>query len=336
MYEPEIGTWSNTGRPNIAHYEHTATRLQNGKVLVVGGVAAEAPLNTVEFYDPDTDTWSTTGSLNTARFLHTASLLQDGKVLVAGGTQDSLSLIGLGSAELFDPEKGTWSTTSSLNVARQTHTATLLPSGKVLIANGARRWGEDTNSAELYDPASAKWNRTGDLSTSSEGHTATLLHGGGILIAGGYDASFEGSDVLLYRAELYDPDNGAWRNTGALNIARSSHTATLLPNGKVLVAGGASSEANMAELFDPAATVTPRILSASVTGKTLLLRGENFEIFGSVILLNREQKTTLYDDSSPRTALIGKKAGKRIKPGDKLQVRNVDGTLSEEFTFTGS
>ena len=170
-------------------------------------------------------------------------------------------------------------------------------------------------------------------STFSEGHTATLLQGGGILIVGGDDYADE--NRLGDRTELYDPDTGTWRNTGALNIARYSHTATLLPNGKVLVAGGGNTEANTVELYDPSAIVTPRIFSASVSGKTLLLHGENFEFFGSVILLNGKEKKTLYDDESPRTKLIVKKAGK-IKPGDKLQVRNFDGTLSEKFTFAGS
>lgn len=116
-------------------------------------------------------------------------------------------------------------------------------------------------------------------------------------------------------------------------MSYTSHTATLLPNGKVLVVGGASSDV---ELYDPAAIVTPKILGASVSGKKLLLRGENFEFYGSVILLNGEEQKTLYDYRSPRTTLIGKKAGKRINAGDKLQVRYFDGTLSAEFTFTGN
>ena len=78
-----------------------------------------------------------------------------------------------------------------------------------------------------------------------------------------------------------------------------------------------------------------KITSASVSGKKLFLSGENF-LVGAVILLNGEEEKTRNDDQNPSTVLIGKKAGKKIKAGDRVQVRNPDGTLSEEFIFTGS
>ena len=93
-----------------------------------------------------------------------------------------------------------------------------------------------------------------------------------------------------------------------------------------------------AELYDPAATgpiAIPGIVSASVQGKKLFVLGENFDA-GAVILLNGEEQKTKRDGQNPETTLIGKKVGKKIKPGDKLQVRNPNGTLSEEFLFTGS
>lgn len=104
-----------------------------------------------------------------------------------------------------------------------------------------------------------------------------------------------------------------------------------------MVAGGQSgSLLNSAELYDPTATIAiPRIVSASVQGKKLFVFGENFDP-GAVILLNGVEQKTKHDGQNPETTLIGKKVGKKIKPGDKHQVRNFDGTPSEEFTFTSS
>jgi hypothetical protein len=74
---------------------------------------------------------------------------------------------------------------------------------------------------------------------------------------------------------------------------------------------------------------------ASVKGKKLFITGENFHA-GAVILINGEEKGTRNDNENRQTRLIGKKAGKKIQPGDRVQVRNPDATISEEFTFTGS
>jgi len=170
-------------------------------------------------------------------------------VLVAGGEGSSGFL---SSAELYDPATGSWSTTSGLGTPRFNHTATLLPSGKVMVAGG-RLGSPDSpsyiSSAELYDPATGSWSSTGSLGTARKFHTATLLPSGKVLVAGG-----EGSSGSLNSAELYDPATGSWSSTGRLDTARSSHTATLLPSGKVLVAGGFGSSdfLSRAELYDPA------------------------------------------------------------------------------------
>jgi len=187
-----------------------------------------------------------TGSLATARNGHTATLLPNGKVLVAGGGD----INGIhASAELYDPASGTWSATGSLATARFFHTATLLPNGKVLVAGGGN------NSAELYDPVSGTWSATGSFATARTFHTATLLLSGKVLIVAGEGNS---APFVLASAELYDPASGTWSATGSLATARagqpSGHTATLLPNGKVLVAGGGDINGIhvSTELYDPA------------------------------------------------------------------------------------
>ncbi|HYV05474.1 MAG TPA: kelch repeat-containing protein [Blastocatellia bacterium] len=163
-------------------------------------------------------------------------------------------------------------------------TATLLPSGQVLVVGGASV-EEVFNSAELYDPATSKWDITADLNTARNNHMATLLTNGKVLVVGGYHGRSSG---YLRSAELYDP-----------------------------------------EMLDPAPTA-PRIIMASVSGKKLFITGENFHD-SAVILLNGEEQKTKQLAANPQSTLIGKKAGKKIKPGDHLQVRNPNGTVSQEF-----
>jgi hypothetical protein len=143
----------------------------------------------------------------------------------------------------------TFSNTGNLNVARQSHTATLLPSGKVMVAGGSDSNGNSTGSAELYDATTAMWTLTGNLVTARADHTSTLLTSGKVLVSGGI--RFTGT---LNSAELYDPSTGMWSATGNLGTARQLHTATLLPNGKVLICGGVGAGGptlGSAELYDP-------------------------------------------------------------------------------------
>ena len=121
-----------------------------------GGAKVGYFTSSAETYDPASGTWTATGALGAARGIHTATLLPDGKVLAVGGNHNSLdapTIVALFSAELYDPAAGTWTAASrSLNAARSTHTATLLPSGQVLVAAGFYVdnyvW---LSSAELYD-----------------------------------------------------------------------------------------------------------------------------------------------------------------------------------------
>jgi len=242
-YVPDRITFTTTGSLNVGRYGHTATLLNNGQVLVAGGQGSDTPNARAELYDPATGTWTGTGSMNVGRSSHTATLLNDGsdRVLVAGGTG------GETSAELYDPATRTWTPTGRMNVGRRDHTATLL-NGKVLVAGGY----DGLASAELYDPSTGIWSTTGSMNTGRYIHTATLLNNGQVLVAGGLGGGEPGEHNNLTSAELYDPALGTWSTTGNMNAARGTHTATLLDNGKVLVAGGFGPLAlASAELYDP-------------------------------------------------------------------------------------
>ena len=236
--------------------------------------------------------------------------LRPASLILARRIAFPLVLLGAGLA-LIQPcagQSGTWTATGSLNTARVQHTATLLPNGKVLVAGGTDSSGLFSASAEIYDPASGTWTATGRLNNWRFSHSATLLPNGMVLVAGGFGSlnpppipelpphppSFNPTGS----AELYDPASGTWTATGNLNTARTYHTATLLANGKVLVAGGGFNGTTLlasADLYDPASgtwTATGSLNTARTghtatllpDGKVLVAGGSNGEGIASAEL----------------------------------------------------
>jgi hypothetical protein len=260
LYDAFAAASTPTGALTAARYAHTATLLPNGNVLVVGGfgdtsncqgVGAQAQ-NSAELYDPDKGSFSMTGNMSLPRGGHTATLLTDGKVLVVGGGDQGVGGTGSVTAELYDPNTGAFTQTGSMAVARFRHTATLLNDGRVLIVGGVPLDSSvPTSTAELYDPTTGIFTATGGMSAAREEHTATLLDSGKVLITGGESPVMGSSDLqLTATAEVYDPSTGLFAPTGSMTEARNLHTATLLMDGTVLIAGGGNNSAT-AELYDP-------------------------------------------------------------------------------------
>ena len=250
---------------------HTATRLPNGQVLLIGGdnlfPSTGTTYNTAERYDPMAHTFAAlTATMTTARENYTATLLCNGQVLLTGGFNDQSDC--LDTAEMYDPVADTFTALSATMTAfRCDHAATLLPNCLVFIAGGS---GGSSNTAEVYDPTANTFTAlTATMTSGRAGHRATLLLAGQVLLTGGFDDSGN----ALNTAEVYDPAADAFSPlTATMTSARVAHTTTLLPDGQVLIAGGAQGRKsidsvtilNTAEVYDPVDS-TFTALSATMT-----------------------------------------------------------------------
>jgi len=278
------GTFGSTGKMTVPRIGHTATLLQNGKVLICGGGSEHSSLATVwpsaELYDPVTGTFVATGNMTTSRWYHTATLLPDGKVLIAGGTANS-NANGVSverSAELYDPDTGTFSATTDMTTARMYHAATLLNDGRVLIAGGLGILVGVNGflaSSEVYDPVAGAFTRSGDMTHQRVGPTAALLPNGKVLVAAGHGSD----DGPIPDIEAYDPASSAFSAAGAAGSLATvgPMIVSVLPNGRVLVNMNLYDGPTIAALlYDPASmnlTPTGNMTAPRIFTSTLLSNG---------------------------------------------------------------
>ncbi len=335
IYDPDTGTWIQARSLTSARYEHTATLLQNGEILIAGGVGnAGEPFVSAELYDPVTGEWTATSPMSQVRSGHSTTLLLDGTVLAAGGSEGGGATA---TAEIFDPSTRTWRTTGALNTRRESHTATLLPNGKVLVAGGAN--SNCLSSAELYDPLTGTWAVTASVATARTYHTGTLLHNGKVLIAGGQSSLTFSS--ALSSTETYDSAQGTWALAQPMSRPRADATATLLPDGRVLVAGGYNYGAlNSAELYDPATagwTTTQDLnVARDFHAATLLPSGKVLVVGGGgTNSLQPLSSAEIYDPASETWRLTHPMSQARLYPTATIlptgKVLVLGGTVAELF-----
>lgn len=256
--DPEVSQWSPAGNMLLDRFDHTATMLSNGLVLMVGGdketgaqlytQSKRITLQDSELYDPATNSWSSAGDMpNPHGSGHTATLLDNGKVLVTGGIYAKVLDAPREPSEfsdIYDPAAGTWSTTGDLTKPRARHQAVLLEDGNVLAI--------DDNSSEIYNVSTGKWTDAGELPSNHGSHfSITVLSNGKILVAGGGSSNWVGGVEVsipspIDNADIYDPSTGKWSSAGTMVKAEVFHTASLLQDGRVLVVGPVS-----AQLYDP-------------------------------------------------------------------------------------
>lgn len=278
LYNSATKTFTPTGDMTMGRWGHAATLLLSGKVLIAGGYTEGRDTDptriSAELYDPSTGTFTPAG--NMAGPGGRATLLASGKVLITVEYFDDRPI----QDEIYDPSTGTFSSTVNLSACCES-TTTLLMNGNVLVAYGPSG-GALNGIAELYDPASGIFTATENMTNYRSGHTATLLSDGNVLLAGGSWGEVIPGIFFFADAEIYDPAKGTFGSTGSMPANRFGHTATLLNDGRVLIAGGSSFVGSVspngysgrfdtlssAEVYTPAFLAGPPVLlSLSGDGK---------------------------------------------------------------------
>jgi len=255
------GTWARTDPLPQATWATASVTLHDGRVIALGGATAQSSFDAVAsalIFDPATGHWTAATDMLQPRAYAMAVTLADGSVLVAGGSRDGQPL---DTAERYYPGNGTWVAAGRLNIPRTQGALTLLKDGRVLATGGGIEGGPDWNataSAEIFDPAGGTWTMVAPMAVARARHTATLLLDGEVLVAGGATTFHGDAGFVTAKAEIFDPGTNSWRPAAPMSKPRYVHAATLLIDGRVLVAGGwyATSNSdpshNTAEIYDPA------------------------------------------------------------------------------------
>lgn len=281
--------WIPEGNLYFAQLGHKAVVFSDGKVFLAGGESGALGASYTQLFTDGpggTGTWTYRAHMSTDRKLFTLDLVtvdNNGtvKALAVGGASDGCSC-SLNTAELYNENSNTWSTTATMNQRRHFHASSILNDGRVLVTGGSNIWGSSRlSNTEIYDPIANTWTPKQPLNvgrrrhkqitfTDNEGHTKIMVIGG--------DTSVRDND---YATEIYDPSTDQWSGGPNLNYGRSEFTAVLLHDGRILIVGGDSSDGKKSEVYDPLAN--------------------NWTIF-----------STPYQTRSPSAVILGNESGYRV------------------------
>lgn len=244
LYDPAKDAWSPAAPMAEARNGHTATLLDDGAVLVVGGAREQrVHLASVERYEPGKDAWRAEKPLAVARWLHAAVRASDGQVVVVGGRSNAGEGgkgpgVSIADVERFDPATGAWATLPAMSEPRQRTAVVALPADGGVVVIGGQTATSSTNYAETWTPGLAEWAPfQNHLSMSLSGHTGTQLPSGDLVVTGGEPPNA----VDTTRVQRWLVATKEWCLAGELAAGRKHHSATLLLDGRVLVVGGTSS-----------------------------------------------------------------------------------------------
>ncbi|MEZ4413601.1 MAG: kelch repeat-containing protein [Gemmatimonadales bacterium] len=305
--DPGVGTLRFARAMEAPRASHSASPLADGTILVAGGMGGEGqPVAGAVRFDPASNRFKVTGPMRTRRFSHSATVLPDGRVLLAGGYAESGAY--LSSAEIYDPTTGRFTPTGPLGTPRADHVAVLLADGRVLLIGGVSRGWLFLASAEIFDPATGRFSPTGSMSVPRESHVAVRLSDGRVLVAGGH--SGRGTQITIYAsAEVFDPAAGTFAGTGEMTIPRHKHDGVLLPDGRVLINGGADQRDDegtfkSTEFYDPdtgrfAAGGDMHLARYKHRGTSLVLPS------GKILIAGGAEHSEVFDPETSRFAMVG-------------------------------
>jgi hypothetical protein len=248
IYDPGTGTFRTIASLNTVRALDTATLLNDQTTLIVGGVSTGGDeTDTCELFNPVTETFSYTGLTNQKRKRHRADLLSDGTVLITGGNVLANSQGGgdreTDTAEVYNPTTKIWTSVQKMHAARSEHEATLLADGTVLVAGGTFT----PDPGDIYQPASRSFTAVGPMVQARGRHRGILLPAawgslqGQVLEIGGDITGgpvFGGAQQALNTVEIFNPATSQFSLFGTMTVERQNHTATLLNDGRILIAGG--------------------------------------------------------------------------------------------------
>jgi hypothetical protein len=265
------GSIVRTGQMIAPRFDHAAVLLPSGRVLIVGGIERNGVMqSSAELFDPATGRFTVTGRPKTQHGRGvTATLLRTGNVLVAGGSTGCDSPCYTASAELYNPETGKFAPTGKMTVPRAEARAAMLRTGDVLFVGGAALTdGNSFVTAELYHQSTGTFTSIG-ATHLSDATQIVVLNGGNALVVGN-----SGTDV-------YDPSTKRFTSAGAMTVPRSKFGGALLPDGRVLIAGGQAggpmgTRVTTTQIYDPA---EGRFASGPVLNK------ERFKLSKAVVAL---------------------------------------------------